>query len=103
MASEPTTVTMNVSLPEPLKRYVDGKVRSGTYGSASEFVREVIREKYNKDQERDEAKRAVAAKLLQGLDSGEAVPFKAGHFRQKKAALERAVGARGIDRARWHK
>jgi putative addiction module CopG family antidote len=40
MPNEPGTVTMNVSLPEPLKQFVDGKVSSGVYGSASEFVRE---------------------------------------------------------------
>lgn len=44
MPSDPATVTMNVSLPHPLKQYVDGKVSSGVYGSASEFVREVLRD-----------------------------------------------------------
>ena len=42
MPADSGAVTMNVSLPQPLKRYVDGKVASGIYGSASEFVREVI-------------------------------------------------------------
>lgn len=35
--------TMNISLPEPLKAYVDGLLSDGGYGSASEYVRELIR------------------------------------------------------------
>jgi antitoxin ParD1/3/4 len=92
MANEPSTVTMNVSLPEPLKQFVDGKVSSGVYGSASEFVREAIREKYQREQDRQEAKDVLAAKLLQGLNSGKPVPFTSGHFRRKKKALARRLG-----------
>ena len=91
MATEPGVVTMNVSLPEPLKQYVDGKVSSGVYGSASEFVREAIREKYQRDQDRDDAKAVLTQKLLQGLDSGKSIPFADDYFKRKKNALpERA-------------
>jgi antitoxin ParD1/3/4 len=83
---------MNVSLPEPLKRYVDGKVSSGVYGSASEFVREAIREKYQRDQDRHEAKAALTAKLLEGLNSGEPIPFTDDYFKRKKKALSERVG-----------
>ena len=40
--------TMNISLPEPLKEYVDRKVSEAHYGTASEYVRELIR----RDQDR---------------------------------------------------
>jgi len=40
--------TMNVSLPETLKTYVDHQVLQGGYGTSSEYVRELIR----KDQDR---------------------------------------------------
>ena len=36
--------TMNISLPEPLKEFVDGQIASGRYSSASEYIRELIRE-----------------------------------------------------------
>ena len=81
---------MNVSLPQPLKRYVDQKVSSGVYGSASEFVREVIREKYERDQEREEAKKALTAKLLEGL-GGKPVAYTKSYFKRKKAALVRRM------------
>lgn len=35
--------TMNVSLPDELKTYVDARVEAGAYQSSSEFVRELIR------------------------------------------------------------
>jgi antitoxin ParD1/3/4 len=40
--------TMNISLPETLKSFVDEQVSQGSYGTSSEYVRELIR----KDQER---------------------------------------------------
>jgi antitoxin ParD1/3/4 len=35
--------TMNISLPEAMKAFVDEQVNSGGYGSASEYVRELVR------------------------------------------------------------
>lgn len=40
--------TMNISLPDTLKSFVDEQVRQGSYGTSSEYVRELIR----RDQER---------------------------------------------------
>lgn len=75
MSSFPAPITVSVSLPEPLKRFVDEKVSSGLYESASEFVREAIREKLAREQEREHAKTELTNLLLEGLDSGEPVPF----------------------------
>ena len=50
--------TMNISLPEDLKAFVDGQVAVRGYGSASEFLRELIRS------ERD--RQAFRALLLEG-------------------------------------
>lgn len=59
--------TMNVSLPDAMKTWVDGQSRSGRYSNASDYVRDLIR----RDQER-----AMKIAHLQGLvdeafDSGE--------------------------------
>jgi antitoxin ParD1/3/4 len=40
--------TMNISLPDTLKSFVDTQVSQGGYGTSSEYVRELIR----KDQDR---------------------------------------------------
>lgn len=40
--------TMNISLPEPLKIFVDERVANAGYGTSSEYLRELIR----RDQDR---------------------------------------------------
>jgi antitoxin ParD1/3/4 len=45
--------TMNISLPEPLKRFVDEQVARGVYGSTSEYVRELIRRDHERSRLRD--------------------------------------------------
>jgi antitoxin ParD1/3/4 len=42
--------TMNVSLPDELRSFVDEQVRGGTYGSTSEYVRDLIRRDKNREQ-----------------------------------------------------
>ena len=58
--------SMNISLPEPLKQFVDGQISTGRYSSASEYVRELIRA-----DEKRKAEDRLEAKLLEGLDSTE--------------------------------
>ncbi len=58
--------SMNISLPEPLKHFVDGQISTGRYSSASEYVRELIRA-----DEKREANEQLEAKLLEGLSSAE--------------------------------
>lgn len=60
--------SMNVSLPEELKEYVEAQTKSG-YSTPSEYVRELIRE----DQKR-RAKERLDTLLLEGLDSGDPLP-----------------------------
>ena len=36
--------SLNISLPEALKIYVEGQVASGDWGTPSEYVRELIRQ-----------------------------------------------------------
>lgn len=52
---------MNVSLPAELKQYVDERAGCGSYGSASEYVRELIRH--------DQARERLRAMLLEGARS----------------------------------
>lgn len=59
--------SMNISLPEPLKQFVDGQVAAGRYSSASEYVRELIRA-----DEKRKAEERLEALLLEGLQSDEA-------------------------------
>jgi antitoxin ParD1/3/4 len=58
--------SMNISLPEPLKQFVDGQIAAGRYSSASEYIRELIRE-----DEKRKAEERLEALLLEGLQGGE--------------------------------
>jgi antitoxin ParD1/3/4 len=58
--------SMNISLPEPLKEFVDRQISAGRYSSASEYVRELIR-----DDEKRKAEERLEALLLEGLQGEE--------------------------------
>ncbi len=64
--------TMNISLPEALKSFVDDQVSARGYSTSSEYVRELIR----KDQDRQR----LRGLLLQGAASPRAVTADADYF-----------------------
>lgn len=64
--------TMNVSLPDDLKGFVDSQVNQGNFGSTSEYVRELIR--------RDHDRRQLRAALLEGARSPIASNADAAYF-----------------------
>ena len=64
--------TMNISLPEALKSFVDGQVSARGYSTSSEYVRELIR----KDQDRQR----LRGLLLEGAASPHATPADADYF-----------------------
>ena len=77
------TATMNISLPTSLRNQLDEKVRRlGSYGSTSEYVRDLIR----RDLQR-EAIEKVDALLLDGLRSGAAEPVSDQWWRDRRAEL----------------
>lgn len=63
--------TMNVSLPDPMKDWVESRTHGGRFSNASDYVRHLIR----KDQERQEALAAFQAEITIGMESGPARPF----------------------------
>jgi antitoxin ParD1/3/4 len=64
--------TMNISLPNRLKSFVDEQVNSRGYGTSSEYVRELIR----KDQERQ----YLQCLLLEGAASAPTFPADGAYF-----------------------
>lgn len=68
--------TMSVSLPEPLKAWVDAQAQSGRYSNASDYVRDLIR----RDQDRAAKIDSLQKLITEGLESGEAEPFDAPSF-----------------------
>jgi len=57
--------TLNISLPDTMKDFVERQVNHGGYSSSSEYVRALIR-----DEQKRLAQAALEAKLLDGMASG---------------------------------
>jgi antitoxin ParD1/3/4 len=83
--------SMNISLPEELKQYIEAQTKVG-YSTPSEYVRELIRE----DQKR-RAQQRLEELLLEGLNSGEPIVADENFWSNLKAeALAQMEGRRKI-------
>ncbi len=61
--------TMNVSLPDQMKAWVEDQATGGRYGNASDYVRDLIR----RDQERQQATAEFQRLIDEGMASGVSV------------------------------
>lgn len=75
--------TMNISLPDSLKAFVDEQVSERGYGTSSEYVRELIR----KDQDRQR----LRGVLLAGAATAPASPADAAYFEGLRDRVRRAA------------
>jgi antitoxin ParD1/3/4 len=80
--------TMNVSLPDPMKEWVEAQTETGRYANASDYVRDLIR----RDQERNDRIAAMQRFVDDGLKSGIGSRSRDDLF---AAALAHAEKARG--------
>lgn len=58
--------TMNISLPDPMKDWVEQQSKTGRYSNASDYMRDLIR----RDQERTAKIAALQQIVTEGLESG---------------------------------
>jgi len=79
--------TMNISLPDPLKAFVEAQINEGGYSSASEYVCALIRA----DQQR-QAEERLEALLLEGLNSGEPSAMTAADWQEIRREVEERLG-----------
>lgn len=78
--------TMNISLSDPLKAFVDEEVREGGFSSTSDYMRDLIRQR-----QRHKAEDLLRQIIAEGLASGAAEPVTAETFEDmRKRARERA-------------
>lgn len=61
-----TMASMNVSVPDPMRDWVQRRIDSGQYASVSDYVRDLIR----RDQTQAEERQALVEALVQGERSG---------------------------------
>jgi antitoxin ParD1/3/4 len=78
---------MNISLPESMKQWVDSQVEAGGYGTASEFIRELLRR---------EQKRAIRTQidenLLDSMDSGASTPMTDKDWQEIRSEGKKLIG-----------
>jgi antitoxin ParD1/3/4 len=74
--------TLNISLPDAMKDYVEQQVKSGMYSSSSDYIRALIREDL-----RSNTEQKLDALLLEGLDSGEPITIDDQYWDKKRADL----------------
>jgi antitoxin ParD1/3/4 len=74
--------TMNVSLPDGLKQFVEQQVSERGYGNSSEFVRELIR--------REQARDQLRALVIDGMGSGAGSELDAAYFEQLRQRVRDA-------------
>lgn len=79
-----STATINISIPDSMKREVEQVIAAEGYGNTSEFFRDLVRDYLRKRQEK-----RFEALLLEGLESGQAT-------RLTKADFE-AIKQRGLE------
>lgn len=74
--------SMNISLPDQLKQFVDSQISTERYSSASEYVRELIR-----NDEKRKAEEKLETMLLEGLSGTETELTPADWMAIRKEAL----------------
>jgi antitoxin ParD1/3/4 len=79
--------TMNISLAEPLKEFVDEEVRDGGYSSTSDYMRDLIRQR-----QRSKAEELLRKLIAEGLASGPAEPLGPEDFEGMRKRAKRSAG-----------
>ena len=79
--------TMNVSLPDGLKHFVESQVGERGYGTSSEFIRELIR--------REQARARLRELVVDGMASGAGSDLDEQYLDRLRDRVHRA----GADRA----
>lgn len=77
--------SLNISLPESMRSFIEDQTRRGGYGTASEYLRTLIR-----DAQKRQAEDRLENMLLEGLDSGKPIDITPKYWEGKKTRRARA-------------
>lgn len=76
--------TMNISLPDPMREWVESQIEGGQYSNNSDYVRDLIR----KDRQRAEKLQALQEAITKGFESGDAGLLDMDEIRQEARKRE---------------
>lgn len=74
--------TLNISLPDTMREFINQQLKSKGYSTASEYIRHLI----HQEQEKEEQKR-LETLLLEGLDSGVPIEVREEWWENKRKEL----------------
>jgi antitoxin ParD1/3/4 len=86
---EITMKSINISLPDTMRVYVEKLVAQGGYSSVSEYFRELVRQ-----DQKQRAKEQLQTMLLEGLNSGEATEMTAQDWEDIRQAVRNKIKKR---------
>ena len=74
--------TVNISVPDSMKTFIDEQVVKGGYSTTSEYIRQLLRQAAERV-----AQARLETLLLEGLDSGEPIEINDDWWQQKRIQL----------------
>ena len=75
--------TLNVSMPDQMREWIDAQIEAGEYANASDYIRDLIR---HDQRQRD----SIRLALIEGENSGKSSRSATDIARQTKRRLKRA-------------
>jgi antitoxin ParD1/3/4 len=81
--------SINISLPEEMRIYIEEQVANGGYSTTSEYIRQLIRQ-----DRQQKAEKQLEQLLLEGLNSGEATPMSAKDWAEIRQVVTDKIAAR---------
>jgi len=75
--------TMNISLPDSMKNFVDSQISERGYSTSSEYIQDLIRNDQIKSSEQ-----RLAGLLLAGMESGDVIFADDKYWAEKRRKLE---------------
>jgi antitoxin ParD1/3/4 len=74
--------TLNISLPDSMRAFIDEQIAQGGYSTASEYIRDLIRQA-----QKQAAQEKLDSLLLEGLASGEPIEVTDQWWQEKQERL----------------
>ncbi len=74
--------TLNISLPDSMRVFIDEQIAQGGYSTASEYIRDLIRQA-----QKQTAQEKLDSLLLEGLESGKSIEVTDRWWQEKQERL----------------
>lgn len=80
---------MNISVPQPMKEWVEARVAAGGFGTVSEYFRQLLRQEQVR-----QVHEQIEGNLLDALDSGDATRMTPGDWERIRREGRKRIAAK---------